>query len=110
MKTSAIVLAATVLVGTAVKADELGVYCSSMAQLAEGVASAHQAGVSLGVLLSKMEKTIAPEGQSATRSLIVAIYDRPRFRTEENQKQEIADVRDEMHVECLKSVKLTAQQ
>jgi hypothetical protein len=78
-------------------------YCGSLAVLAESAASAHQQGVALAAMLSKLAESDTDEANRAVmRAIIVSVYDRPRYSTEEVQGREIAEMRDETHVACLK--------
>ena len=71
--------------------------CGMVAMLAETSMRARQEGVALGTILETVETL--PIG----REIVLMAYERPRYNTPSVQRAEIADFRDQWHVECLRS-------
>lgn len=69
-------------------------HCSAVSVIAEIVMQSHQNGVAMTETMGNLGDTVP--------DMIVAAYDRPRFKTADARGRAIAEFRDEMTVACYK--------
>ncbi|MBA4757399.1 MAG: hypothetical protein H2052_03735 [Sphingosinicella sp.] len=63
--------------------------------------NARQQGVAMSEVLATIQ-TDDPDLKSLLRTLIVAAYEKPRFLTDENRENAVADFRNETELACWK--------
>jgi hypothetical protein len=96
--------------------QEIDGFCTIMAEITTNVATRHQQGVSLQTTLDALRSMVVPTLdttkqaefnealQMTLREITLAIYESPRYRTEEMQQTSIAEWRDVIHVQCLRGM------
>lgn len=80
-------------------ANEKGEMCSAASELAETIMRNRQDGVSM----AKMMSVEMGELKEAAEILIISAYEKPRFSTEKNKNDAVADFRDSVYLECIKA-------
>jgi hypothetical protein len=79
--------------------------CAFTATVVEHIAKAHQNEVPLAKLLPAVEALVTGESaRAAARRIVVAVYQEPRYRTDEAKQRFINEWRDRVHAECLKGL------
>ncbi len=100
MKTIATIAAAAVLFAAPAFADNLK-RCEAIGNIAKYVMEQRQANVPMQDLL-KHARQRAPQGYSFFQTVAVRAYERPRYRTEEYQKNAITDFQNLYFNACMK--------
>lgn len=100
-----LILAIAVLASPAMAEEKLD-FCTEWANAAEAFATQHQRGMSLAKALELNEKMLQPTEQLVAigQRIVMMIWKRPRWQTEEYQIREIQDMRDNVHLACLEGM------
>ena len=92
---TATILALMMALSVPAQADES--YCDQISELAEGIMSSRQGGVS-------MAKAMEIAGDNKLfKGMMVDAYETGRYIVESNQRREIADFRDKWYLACYKA-------
>lgn len=75
--------------------------CGSYGKLAETLMESRQIGMSMQKQMESAEKQSEPL-RSQVQSMLIMAYERPRYNSEENQRREIENFRDQIYLECIK--------
>jgi hypothetical protein len=96
--TAAVICAA--LATPALAEKHVAEHCEVIADLAEGLMGARQAGASLSAVMSIA--AAEPQVRELVEAMILDAWSEPRWRTDESQSRAVADFRDRMHLLCLR--------
>jgi len=87
-------------------------FCAVMAQASHMIMSAHQGGMDMSHALSVVDEAWRESVSAqqyrdtrwAVRDLVIRAYEHPRHASPEGKRYAAAKYRDEMHVQCLRSL------
>lgn len=74
--------------------------CAQVGTLAEAFMKSHQKGVPISSVIKTIGGVTDPTAKQALKDMIVNAYSKPRYSTEQMQRREIADFRDEYATGC----------
>lgn len=91
-----LLIALALLAGTSQADDDKSdTFCTAINSLAKSIMTARQQGVSLAQAIEVAEG-------SAIKAIVLDAYERPRYRTEDNQQRQVVEFQDEWYMACLR--------
>lgn len=80
-------------------------FCQTVGNLAKEIMSARQAGLPMQGMMKAVDKAGVTKESEATKLLVIAAYERPRYSTEEVKSEVITEFQNKVFLECVKAAR-----